>query len=94
MTSTHVFAVLSLMVNSVAALVHCFSLFLASDFDSTPSVTVISQLLKSIQGIHGLRDSQSRQLILLFFRFLGYPDENILRYVLGQQQLLFLLLTD
>lgn len=71
---------LMLIVNSIAALVDCFSLFLDPGFDSTPCVTVIIQLLKSLQEIHDLAESRSRQLIPLFLKFLGYADENLYRY--------------
>ncbi|XP_020264631.1 small subunit processome component 20 homolog isoform X1 [Asparagus officinalis] len=57
-------------------LVDCFKLFLAPDFDNTPCVTVINQFLKSLQEVHDLAESRSRQLIPLFLKFLGYADDS------------------
>ncbi|KAJ0966400.1 hypothetical protein J5N97_027538 [Dioscorea zingiberensis] len=56
------------------ALSDYFRLFLAPDSDSTPCVTVMALLLKSLQNVPELAESRSRQLIPLFLKFLGYRD--------------------
>ncbi|XP_042384346.1 U3 small nucleolar RNA-associated protein 20-like isoform X1 [Zingiber officinale] len=54
------------------SLVKRFKLYLAPAFDCTPSVTIITLLLHSLQKISDIAESRSRQLIPLFLKFLGY----------------------
>lgn len=62
------------------SLVERFKLFLAPTFDCTPSVTIITLLLQSLQKISNIAESRSRQLIPLFLKFLGYGANDNFRY--------------
>ncbi|KAJ4967931.1 hypothetical protein NE237_014632 [Protea cynaroides] len=58
-------------------LVDCFNSFVMPDSDSTPCPTVLSLLLKSLQKVPTIAESRSRQLIPLFFKFLGYNNDHL-----------------
>lgn len=62
------------------SLIKCFKLFLATASDCTPSVTIITLLLHSLQKISDIAESRSRQLIPLFLKFLGYGTDDNFRY--------------
>ncbi|XP_020699901.1 small subunit processome component 20 homolog isoform X1 [Dendrobium catenatum] len=55
-------------------LVQCFNMYLEYEFDSTPCITVMALLLKTLQKISAIAESHSGQLIPLFLKFLGYTD--------------------
>ncbi|KAI0527474.1 hypothetical protein KFK09_003075 [Dendrobium nobile] len=55
-------------------LVQCFNMYLEYEFDSTPCITVMGLLLKTLQKISAIAESHSGQLIPLFLKFLGYTD--------------------
>ncbi|CAL9158827.1 unnamed protein product [Musa hybrid cultivar] len=57
-------------------LIDCFKLFLVPEFDCTPSMMVTTLLLQSLQKIPEIAESRSRQLIPLFFKFLGYSGDD------------------
>ncbi|XP_028759690.1 small subunit processome component 20 homolog isoform X2 [Neltuma alba] len=46
--------------------------------DSTPSVTILSLLLQCLQKIPTVTESQSRQFIPLFLKFLGYNTDDLM----------------
>ncbi|KAJ4812893.1 Small subunit processome component 20-like protein [Rhynchospora pubera] len=54
-----------------------FDQFLYPESDPTPSATVIVSLLKTLQKIPDIVESRSRQLVPLFFNFLGYTNDSI-----------------
>ncbi|KAF8392350.1 hypothetical protein HHK36_022692 [Tetracentron sinense] len=64
--------------NKSSDMVDCFNSFVTPASDSTPSTTVLSLLLKSLQGIPTIAESRSRQLVPLFFKFLGYTNDDIM----------------
>ncbi|KAJ8506605.1 hypothetical protein OPV22_007491 [Ensete ventricosum] len=57
-------------------LIDRFKLFLVPEFDCTPSMMVTTLLLQSLQKIPEIAESRSRQLIPLFFKFLGYSGDD------------------
>ncbi|XP_043723794.1 small subunit processome component 20 homolog [Telopea speciosissima] len=58
-------------------MVDCFNSFVMPDSDSTPCMSVLSLLLKSLQKVSTIAESRSRQLIPLFFKFLGYSNDYL-----------------
>lgn len=62
-------------------LVEHFNSYVAPASDSTPCATVLSSLLQSLQKIPHLAESRSRQIMPLFFKFLGYNNNDLTRYV-------------
>ncbi|XP_058078049.1 uncharacterized protein LOC131226271 isoform X2 [Magnolia sinica] len=60
-----------------SALGECFNSFVTLDTDSTPCTMVLVILLQSIQKVPAIAESRSRQLIPLFFKFLGSNDDDI-----------------
>ncbi|KAJ3705626.1 hypothetical protein LUZ61_009331 [Rhynchospora tenuis] len=54
-----------------------FDQFLYPESDPTPSATVTVSLLQTLQKIPDIAESRSRQLVPLFFNFLGYTDDSI-----------------
>lgn len=54
-----------------------FDVFLASEIDCTPCMTLTTLLLQALQKIPEIAESRSRQLIPLFFEFLGYTGSDI-----------------
>ncbi|XP_021290199.1 small subunit processome component 20 homolog isoform X1 [Herrania umbratica] len=65
------------LFNSSSDLVTKFNLFLKPASDNTPVTSVLSLLLQSLQKIPSVAESQSRQIIPLFLRFLGYDSDNL-----------------
>eukprot|EP00268_Persea_americana_P031222 TRINITY_DN30328_c0_g1_i1.p1 TRINITY_DN30328_c0_g1~~TRINITY_DN30328_c0_g1_i1.p1 ORF type:complete len:2757 (-),score=438.74 TRINITY_DN30328_c0_g1_i1:344-7405(-) len=59
-------------------LIDRFRIFRSPDSDSTPSTTVFSMLLQSIQRVPSILESRSRQLIPLLLKFLGYTSDETL----------------
>lgn len=47
--------------------------------DSTPSATVLSLLIQSLQRVPSVAESRSRQIIPLFLKFLGYNVDDLVR---------------
>ncbi|XP_048334306.2 uncharacterized protein LOC107422300 isoform X3 [Ziziphus jujuba] len=64
-------------VNKSSDLVERFNLFVTPASDSTPSATVLSLLLQSLQRIPALVESRSRHIAPLFFKFLGYKSDDL-----------------
>ncbi|KAI3979780.1 hypothetical protein MKX01_013875 [Papaver californicum] len=58
-------------------LVDCFHSFVAPNSDVTPCATILSLLLQSLQKVHTIAESRSRQLVPLFLKFLGYDDGDV-----------------
>ncbi|KAI3976110.1 hypothetical protein MKX01_006626, partial [Papaver californicum] len=58
-------------------LVECFHSFVAPNSDVTPCATILSLLLQSLQKVHTIAESRSRQLVPLFLKFLGYDDGDL-----------------
>ncbi|KAI3984708.1 hypothetical protein MKX01_039325 [Papaver californicum] len=65
------------MATCVADLVECFHSFVAPNSDVTPCATILSLLLQSLQKVHAIAESRSRQLVPLFLKFLGYDDGDV-----------------
>lgn len=61
--------------NKSSDLVELFNLFVKPDFDCTPCASILSLLLQSLQKIPRVVESRSRQIIPLFFTFLGYDND-------------------
>ncbi|XP_004492742.1 uncharacterized protein [Cicer arietinum] len=59
-------------VDQQTGLLGCFKLFVYHEFDSTPSVTILTLLLQALQKIPTVIEPRSRQFIPLFLKFLGY----------------------
>lgn len=72
---------ISYFMFGIAAILDCFSLFLATDFDCTPVETMATLLLQSLQRIHDVAESRSRHLVPLFLKFMGYDDVSVFRYL-------------
>nr|CAB3473394.1 unnamed protein product [Digitaria exilis] len=68
---------ISYFMFGIAAILDCFSLFLATDFDCTPVETMATLLLQSLQRIHDVAESRSRHLVPLFLKFMGYDDVSV-----------------
>lgn len=64
-----------------AAIIDCFSLYLATDFDYTPLETIATLLLQALQKIPDVAESCSRHVVPLFLNFMGYTDGSITRYL-------------
>ncbi|KAI4344958.1 hypothetical protein L6164_012131 [Bauhinia variegata] len=58
-------------------LVHSFKIFLSAKSDSTPCVTILALLLKSLQKVPMFIESRSRQFMPLFLKFLGYNTDDL-----------------
>ncbi|KAJ3672155.1 hypothetical protein LUZ60_006876 [Juncus effusus] len=58
-------------------LVQCFNQYINTESDPTPISTVVIQLLKCLQKASDISESKSRQIVPLFFNFLGYNNANI-----------------
>ncbi|CAL0327253.1 unnamed protein product [Lupinus luteus] len=54
----------------------CFKSFVSHASDSTPSVTVLTLLLKALQKVPTLIEPHSQQFITLFLKFLGYDTDE------------------
>ncbi|KAH6786084.1 hypothetical protein C2S51_038539 [Perilla frutescens var. frutescens] len=58
-------------------LVGCFNSDIIRTFDSTPHATVLSLLIQSLQKVPSIVESNSRQIVPLFLKFLGYNVEEL-----------------
>ncbi|KAL6970991.1 hypothetical protein U1Q18_030673 [Sarracenia purpurea var. burkii] len=63
-------------------LVARFNLFVSPASDNTPSTTVLSLLIQSLQKVPTPIESRSRQIVPLFLKFMGYDINNAVRLVL------------
>ncbi|XP_010532760.1 PREDICTED: small subunit processome component 20 homolog isoform X2 [Tarenaya hassleriana] len=66
----------SMLDKSTDLVVH-FSSFLYRPSDSTPSATVVSLLLRTLQKVPFVAESRSSDIIPLFLEFLGYNREDL-----------------
>nr|GLL39955.1 small subunit processome component 20 homolog [Ipomoea trifida] len=60
-----------------ADLIGRFCSYRCSMSDSTPSATVLSLLIQSLQRVPSVVESRSRQIIPLFLKFLGYSVDDL-----------------
>ncbi|KAK9072479.1 hypothetical protein SSX86_008913 [Deinandra increscens subsp. villosa] len=58
-------------------LLGCFNQFVGPSYDDTPTPTVLSLLIKSLQKVSTFVESRSRQIIPLFLKFLGYEIADL-----------------
>lgn len=58
-------------------LIRRFDSYVNPTSDSTPGTTILSLLLQSLQKVPFVAESQSRQIVPLFLRFLGYHPDNL-----------------
>ncbi|MED6142441.1 hypothetical protein PIB30_113678, partial [Stylosanthes scabra] len=65
------------LIDQPTCLLDCFNLFVNPAYDSTPTVTILSLLLKALQKIPTVVEPRSRQLIPLFLKFLGYEIHEL-----------------
>ncbi|GER48680.1 small subunit processome component 20-like protein [Striga asiatica] len=65
--------------DKVTGLVGCFTADIFTVFDSTPSTTVLSLLIQTLQRVPSVVESHSRQIVPLFLKFLGYSVGEITR---------------
>ncbi|XP_062008273.1 U3 small nucleolar RNA-associated protein 20 [Rosa rugosa] len=65
----------TVLSNKSSDLVERFNLFVTPTSDSTPTATVLSSLLQSLQKLP-IIESKSHQILPLFLKFLGYNCEN------------------
>lgn len=59
----------------VSDLVQRLKTFVSPPSDNTSCATVLCQLLQSLQKISSEAEARSRQLVPLFFKFLGYDSD-------------------
>ncbi|XP_022846936.1 small subunit processome component 20 homolog isoform X2 [Olea europaea var. sylvestris] len=63
--------------NQYSDLVRQFNSFVFPSFDSTPCTTVLSLMIQSLQKVPSIAESQDRQIIPLFLKFLGYSVDDL-----------------
>ncbi|XP_057754877.1 uncharacterized protein LOC130974144 isoform X1 [Arachis stenosperma] len=65
------------LLDQPTCLLDCFDLFVNLAYDSTPTVAILSLLLKALQKIPSVVEPRSRQFIPLFLKFLGYETHDL-----------------